>query len=186
MPPTIGQPRRHHQNLPEHPRRALPDHVQTAWPLTHVTASLWQSLLTRRPGTRLVRFVTIFSAVPGTGNAPACGHASRGYYGLYLPPGRTTIAHVCSMFARMSRYGPVAADTTRHPHSWSAVQSGRSRHASAQNDTRWRSKIEQSSGLLIRGFGVRVPGGAPGGIHTSPASMFTFGSDTLRPARQPG
>jgi len=33
--------------------------------------------------------------------------------------------------------------------------------------------------LLIRGFGVRVPGGAPGGIHTSPACMLTFGSDIL-------
>src|SRR6266496_5890256 len=33
------------------------------------------------------------------------------------------------------------------------------------------------SGLLIRGFGVRVPGGAPGGFHVSPGSMFTFGSD---------
>jgi hypothetical protein len=65
------------------------------------------------------------------------------------------------MFARMSRYGPAAAGTTRHPLSRPAVRSGRSRHASAQNDTRKRSKIEQSSGLLIRGFGVRVPGGAP-------------------------
>src|SRR5216684_5797282 len=33
--------------------------------------------------------------------------------------------------------------------------------------------------LLIRGFGVRVPGGAPGGLHISPGSMFTFGSDIL-------
>src|SRR6266851_2817517 len=29
--------------------------------------------------------------------------------------------------------------------------------------------------LLICGFGVRVPGGAPGGLHISPGSMFTFG-----------
>jgi hypothetical protein len=34
--------------------------------------------------------------------------------------------HGCSMFARMSRYGPVAAGTTRHPLSWFAVQSGTS------------------------------------------------------------
>ena len=35
----------------------------------------------------------------------------------------------------------------------------------------------QSSGLLIRGFGVRVPGGAPGGLHVSVGAIFTFGSD---------
>jgi hypothetical protein len=99
------------------------------------------------------------SRAPGT--RPAWSHASRGYYGLCLPPERTTVAHVCSMFARMSRYGPVAVSITRHPLSWFAVQSGRSRHASVQNGTRQWSKIEQSSGLLIRGFGVRVPGGAP-------------------------
>jgi hypothetical protein len=80
---------------------------------------------------------------------------------MYLTPERSTVAPVCSMFARMSRYGPVAADITRHPLSRPAVQSGRSRHASAQNGMRQRSKNEQSSRLLICGFGVRVPGGAP-------------------------
>jgi len=74
------------------------------------------------------------SQAPGT--RPACSHASRGYYGPYLPPGRTTAAHVCSMFARMSRYGPVAAGITRHPLSWFVVQSGRSRHVAAHPDTR--------------------------------------------------
>jgi len=33
--------------------------------------------------------------------------------------------------------------------------------------------------LLIRGFGVRVPGGAPGGIHVSVGPIFTFASDIL-------
>jgi hypothetical protein len=70
------------------------------------------------------------------GMRPAFSRASRGDYGPYLPSERTTAAHVCSMFARMSRYDPVAAGITRHPLSWPAVQSGRSRHASTQNDTR--------------------------------------------------
>jgi hypothetical protein len=73
---------------------------------------------------------------------------SRAYYKAYLPPGRAADAMFAPTFARMSRYGPVAADITRHQLSWPAVQSGRSRHASAQNNTRQRSKIEQSSGLL--------------------------------------
>lgn len=50
----------------------------------------------------------------------------------------------------MSRYGPVAAGITRHPLSWLAVQSGRLRHVPAHNNMRQGSKIEQSSGLLIR------------------------------------
>jgi hypothetical protein len=41
-------------------------------------------------GTGLVRSVTIFGAVPGAGTRPAFSHASRGYYGLYLPPERTS------------------------------------------------------------------------------------------------
>jgi hypothetical protein len=44
-------------------------HRSTGGQSLHVTASLWQSLLTRRPSTRLVRSVTTFSAVPGAGNA---------------------------------------------------------------------------------------------------------------------
>src|SRR5260370_26972895 len=70
------------------------------------------------------------------GTRPACSHASRGHYGPYLPPERTTAAHVCSMFARMSRYDPVGAGTTRHALSWAAVQSGRSPHYAAHDDTR--------------------------------------------------
>ena len=117
----------------------------------HVTASHWQRLLTRRPSTRLVRSVTIFSTVPGAGNAPSSQPRWQGILRNVSAAGRTTIAHVCSMFARMSRYGPVAAGITRHPLPWLAVQSGRLRHVPAHNDTRQRSKIEQSSGLLICG-----------------------------------
>src|SRR5262249_46597785 len=36
-----------------------------------------------------------------------------------------------------------------------------------------------SGPLLIRGFGVRVPGGAPGGLHVSVRPIFTFASDIL-------
>jgi hypothetical protein len=43
--------------------------------------------------------------------------------------------HVCSMFARMSRYGPVAGGTTRHPVSRFAVQPGTSQHFPALSDT---------------------------------------------------
>jgi transposase len=50
----------------------------------------------------------------------ARGPASRGYYKAYLPLGARGRRHVCSMFARTSRYGPVAAGITRHPLSWPA------------------------------------------------------------------
>ena len=36
-------------------------------------------------------------------------------------------------------------------------------------------KVPLNSGLLIRGFGVQVPGGAPGGLHVSAGWLFTFG-----------
>src|ERR1035441_646283 len=67
-----------------------------------------------------------------------------------------TGTHVCSMFARMSRHGPVAAGTKRHWTLSDAVQPGRSWHVRHQpTPPSW-----QSSRLLICGFGVRVPGGA--------------------------
>ena len=44
-------------------------------------------------------------------------------------------AHVCSMFARLSRYGPVADGITRHTVSRFAVQTGRSQHFPALYDT---------------------------------------------------
>jgi len=37
--------------------------------------------------------------------------------------------------------------------------------------------LEQSSGLLIRWFGVRPPGAPPGGLHVSCGPSFTFWSD---------
>src|SRR3954449_6012194 len=62
------------------------------------------------------------------------------------------------MFARMPRYGPAGHGT----HVTSA------RGVAAQLRMSWHScdssfqKMPLSSGLLIRGFGVQVPGGAPG------------------------
>ena len=41
--------------------------------------------------------------------------ASRGILRTVSAAEPTTVAHVCSMFARMSRYGLVAAGITRHP-----------------------------------------------------------------------
>jgi hypothetical protein len=56
------------------------------------------------------------SAQPQTpGVPPAHSLASRRYDGPYLSPGRTDRAHGCSMFARLSRHGPVPAGITRHP-----------------------------------------------------------------------
>lgn len=48
--------------------------------ITVRTGSPWQSRITRRRGIRLLRSVTIFSAVRGAGTRLACSHASRGYY----------------------------------------------------------------------------------------------------------
>ena len=68
---------------------------------------------------------------------------------------------VCSMFARMPRYRPAPPgihSTARRP---AAGQNGSSRHVLGLFDSSSRRINEQSSGLLIRGFGVQVPGGAP-------------------------
>jgi hypothetical protein len=48
------------------------------------------------------------------GTDVAWSHASRGYYGTYLPFERVAATHGCSMFARLSRSNPVAGGTTRH------------------------------------------------------------------------
>jgi hypothetical protein len=48
---------------------------------------------------------------------------------------RPSHIHVCSMLARMSRYGPVAAGTRRHRISKGAAQSGMSWHGPALADT---------------------------------------------------
>jgi len=68
----------------------------------------------------------------------------------------------CSVVARMPRYGPVPPgirSTARLP---AAGQNGSSGHVPALFDSSSGRINEQSSGLLIRGFGVQVPGGAPG------------------------
>ncbi len=51
--------------------------------------------------------------------------ATSGNYGPYPLPGGPAGHHVCSMFARMSRYGPVASGTTRQEILRVAAQPGR-------------------------------------------------------------
>ena len=68
---------------------------------------------------------------------------------------------VSSMFARMSRYTPAARGIRSPSQIMAAAQNGRWRHVSSLLDSSSKKGIELSSGLLIRGFGVRVPGGAP-------------------------
>jgi len=68
---------------------------------------------------------------------------------------------VCSMFARMPRYGPAQPGTRSATRMRATGQNGSSRHVLALFNSSSRRINEQSSGLLIRGFGVQVPGGAP-------------------------
>jgi hypothetical protein len=65
------------------------------------------------------------------------------------------------MFARMPRYALAASGIRRAPRIPATGQNGSSRHVQALFDSSSRRINEQSSGLLIRGFGVQVPGGAP-------------------------
>ena len=65
------------------------------------------------------------------------------------------------MFARTSRYAPAAPGIRSPPRIRATAQNGRPRHESSSHDTRSERRIELSSGLLICGFGVQVPGGAP-------------------------
>ena len=58
------------------------------------------------------------------------------------------------MFARMSRYNPVAPGIRSPPRIPAAVQNGRSWQVPASPGTRSGRIIELTSGLLIRGFGV--------------------------------
>ena len=91
-------------------------------------------------------------------------------YRLSGPDDRDMLAHdgldlctadVCSMFARMPRYAP-AVSGIRARRGF-----GRPDKMTAPGtvlvlfDSSSRRISEQSSGLLIRGFGVQVPGGAP-------------------------
>jgi hypothetical protein len=67
---------------------------------------------------------------------------------------------VCSMFARMPRYGPAPPGIRSATRMRATGQNGSSRHVLALHDSSSRRINEHSSGLLIRGFGVQVPGGA--------------------------
>src|ERR1700677_3658148 len=69
---------------------------------------------------------------------------------------------VCSMSARMPRYPPTTSGTRSAAPMRATGQNGSSRHVLALFVSSSRRINEQSSGLLIRGFGVQVPGGAPG------------------------
>ena len=69
---------------------------------------------------------------------------------------------VCSMFARMPRYAPAASGIRSESRIPETGQNGSSRHVLALFDSSSRRINEHRSGLLIRGFGVQVPGGAPG------------------------
>ena len=70
---------------------------------------------------------------------------------------RATPPHVCSMFARLSRYGPVADGITRHTYPGSLYRpAGHSISRHYMTRRKWKT-----SRLLICGFGVQVPGGAP-------------------------
>ena len=65
------------------------------------------------------------------------------------------------MFARMPRYGPAQPGIRSAARMRATGQNGSSRHVLTLHDSSSRRINEQSSGLLIRGFGVQVPGGAP-------------------------
>jgi len=66
------------------------------------------------------------------------------------------------MVARMPRYAPAASGTRSAQRIPATRQNGSPRHVLTSFDSSSSRKIEYSSGLLIRGFGVQVPGGAPG------------------------
>jgi hypothetical protein len=68
---------------------------------------------------------------------------------------------VCSMFARMPRYGPAQPGIRSATRMRATGQNGSSRHMLVLFSSSSRRINEYSSGLLIRRFGVQVPGGAP-------------------------
>jgi hypothetical protein len=90
------------------------------------------------------------------------------------------------MFARMARYGPTPSGTRSAARMRATGQNGSSRHVTALFDSSSSRINEQSSRLLICGFGVRVPGGAlapprsqaVGHAYRLPVSM----SEQLRPS----
>jgi hypothetical protein len=74
---------------------------------------------------------------------------------LQATNGSAPVRYVCSVCARQSQHPLPLADTERHSDSSEL----------GQNTTVWHCIISGNTdnrGLLIRGFGVRVPGGAPG------------------------
>jgi hypothetical protein len=70
-------------------------------------------------------------------------------------------ARGCSVVARMPRYAPAPSGIHSESRIPATGQNGSSRHVLALFDSSSRRINEHSSGLLIRGFGVQVPGGAP-------------------------
>ena len=85
---------------------------------------------------------------------------------------------VCSMFARMSRYGPVTGGTTRHPVSRFAVQPGRSQHFPALSDTAYTA--EQ------RTLNLRVRGSSPWRRTHSELGLYPFRALSCSPFRGHG
>jgi len=67
----------------------------------------------------------------------------------------------CSMFARTPRYTPAQLCIHSAARMHAIGQNGSSRYVLALFDTSSERRIKCRSGLLIRGFGVQVPGGAP-------------------------
>ena len=65
------------------------------------------------------------------------------------------------MVARMPRYAPASSGIRNESRILASGQNGSSRHVLALFDSSSRIINEQSSGLLISGLGVQVPGGAP-------------------------
>jgi hypothetical protein len=109
---------------------------------------------------------------------PTAANASRRARRLYLCPrqaqplpaasqevsawwSRPFVSDVCSMFARMPRYTPAPLGIRSTARMRATGRNGSSRHVLALFDSSSRRINEQSSGLLIRRFGVQVPGGAP-------------------------
>jgi hypothetical protein len=71
-------------------------------------------------------------------------------------------ADVCSMFARTPGYAPAPSGIRSESRIPETGQNGSSRHVLSLPGSISKRINEQRSGLLIRGFGVQVPGGAPG------------------------
>ncbi len=68
---------------------------------------------------------------------------------------------VCSLLARMPRYTPAPLGIRSTARMRATGRNGSFRHVLALSDSSSTRIIKQISGLLIRGFGVQVPGGAP-------------------------